>query len=241
MHDASVPTAPTGPYSPDPALKQRAEDACLLMFSGGRDSTLAAMRIGRSSSKLVLVTVSSGHLVGIERVRRRLAELAGLLPAETRWLLVRQPEALRTDTSFYKQTCLPCHHAYVVVSGAISRSVGASRLAFGYAGYQADWPEQTPMALQSLSSVLARHGITLELPVHDIASREEAIRELKAMGLTSDSLEQKCLQQVTNLRLDDNLLTQQVRLWERAIDESMSQLAGINIEVLEETLLGSLI
>jgi hypothetical protein len=135
---------------------------------------------------------------------------------------------------------LPCHHAYVVVSGAIAASAGANRLAFGYAQYQADWPEQTPVALQSLSKVLARHGIALELPVHDISSREHAIRELEALGLSSASLEQKCLQQVTNVRLDDDLLSQQVHLWEQAIDGSMKRLDEISIEVLEDTVLGNL-
>jgi PP-loop superfamily ATP-utilizing enzyme len=58
-------------------------DACLLMFSGGRDSTLAAVRMTRRGSPLILVTVSSSHLVGIDRVRRRLGELARIIPIET--------------------------------------------------------------------------------------------------------------------------------------------------------------
>jgi len=52
----------------------------------------------------------------------------------TPWLRARQPTELQTDTSFYEQTCLPCHHAYVVVSGVLARRLGAHRLAFGYAG-----------------------------------------------------------------------------------------------------------
>jgi len=27
---------------------------------------------------------------------------------------------LKTDTSFYKQTCLPCHHSYVVASSVLA-------------------------------------------------------------------------------------------------------------------------
>ena len=64
----------------------------------------------------MLVTVTSTHLVGMEQVRQRLKELARLLPKDTPWIHVRQPEELKTDTSFYDRTCLPCHHAYVVVS-----------------------------------------------------------------------------------------------------------------------------
>jgi PP-loop superfamily ATP-utilizing enzyme len=214
-------------------------DACLLMFSGGRDSTLAAVRMTRRGSPLILVTVSSSHLVGIDRVRRRLGELARIIPIETPWLLARQPTELRTDTSFYEQTCLPCHHAYVVVSGALAKITGLRHLAFGYAGYQSDWPEQTPFAV-GLKGVLAKHGIELELPVQDIGTREDAIRELAELGLTVDSLEQKCLRQVTNIRLDGELLRRQVHLWEEAIDRSMAQINAIKIEILDECLLGAL-
>lgn len=215
-------------------------DACLLMFSGGRDSTLAAVRMARRGSPLVLVTVSSSHLVGIDRVRQRLRELAGIIPVETPWILVRQPTELRTDTSFYEQTCLPCHHAYVVISGVLASITGLRRLAFGYACYQSDWPEQTPVAVKSLGRVLARHHVTLELPVQEICAQQDAIRELAELGLTTDSLEQKCLRQVTNVRLDDGLLRRQVQLWEEAIDRSMAQINAIQIEVLEERPLGVL-
>lgn len=205
----------------------------LLMFSGGRDSTLAAMRMGRDGLPMALVTVSSSHLVGIGRVKKRLKELAGRLDDSTPWLHVRQPIELRTDTSFYEQTCLPCHHAYVVVSGVLARSLGADRLAFGYAGYQGDWPEQTPLAIARLTAVLGRHGIALELPVYEIASKEAASAELSALGLSTDALEQKCLRQVTNVALPDDHLRNQVELWENAIDRSLARLDEINVEVLE--------
>ena len=96
-----------------------AAEPTVVMFSGGRDSTLAAMRLHLLGVPVTLVTVTSTHLVAIESVRRRLTELLQHLPGDTRWLLVQQPEELRTDTSFYEQTCLPCHHAYVVASAAL--------------------------------------------------------------------------------------------------------------------------
>jgi hypothetical protein len=74
------------------------------------------------------VTITSSHLIGMNLVRRRLSELSKVLPETTPCLNVRQPVDLRTDTSFYEQTCLPCHHAYVVVSGAIATVTGATRV-----------------------------------------------------------------------------------------------------------------
>lgn len=215
-------------------------DACLLMFSGGRDSTLAAVRMARRGLPLLLLTVSSNHLVGVERVRQRLRELAKIVPAETRWILIKQPAELGTDTSFYQQTCLPCHHAYVVVAAVLARFTGLRRLAFGYASYQSDWPEQTPLAVESLGRVLARHEVTLELPVHDIYAPQDAVRELAEFGLSTASLEQKCLRQVTNVKLDHDLLAQQVRLWEEAIDRSVAQIDAIRIEIVDAVTLGAL-
>ena len=210
----------------------------LLMFSGGRDSTLAAVRMRSAGPSLTLVTVSSSHLVGIDRVRMRLKELAAHLAPETQWYHVRQPVELRTDASFYEQTCLPCHHAYVVVSSVIARSLGASHLAFGYAGYQQEWPEQTALAVSQLREVLARHAIELELPVYDIRSKEAAIEHLRSFGLSTDALEQKCLRQVTNTALSEEKLIQQIDFWELAIDRSITRIEEISIETIEQRMLG---
>lgn len=228
-----------GPHLPDRWFGSGLRTPCLLMFSGGRDSTLAAVRLHRAGTSIALVTVTSGHLVGIDRVKRRLGELAVMLPPDTPWIQVRQPVDLRTDTSFYEQTCLPCHHAYVVVSAAMAVSASARCLAFGYARYQADWPEQTPLAVSSLRRVLARYGIRLELPVHDLPSREAALAELASLGMSGEALEQKCLRQLTNVPLSDERLGQQVELWEQAIDRSIAALPGIRIEVLDRASLGA--
>jgi hypothetical protein len=185
------------------------------------------------------VTISSSHLVGPQNVRRRVQELAQHLSPTTPWILVRQPDELKTDTSFYEQTCLPCHHAYVVAGAAVAAKAGLSSLAFGYAEYQNTWPEQTPLAVGRLTGVLARHGIKLILPVHNLASREEAIAQLAAKGLSPEALEQKCIRQITNVELELRTLQQQIDLWEKAIEVSLGMLDSINIEVMEATDLGS--
>ncbi len=212
-----------------------AESSCVLMFSGGRDSSIAAVRLAKQGARLHLVTVSSGHLLGIENVRRRLMELKPLLPPSTKWLQVRQPHDLKTDTSFYEMTCLPCHHSYVVASCIIAAKHQAKRLAFGYARYQSNWPEQTPLAIERLRSVLWAYGIALDLPVYDLASRESAIEILRRLGVSTASLEQKCIQQISNVTLTDDRLISQITLWEHAIKSSMAQLDDIAIEVLEES------
>ena len=217
------------PYEPEPGKP----NPCVLMFSGGRDSTLAAVRLYRQGYRPTLVTISSGHLVNIRAVRERLCELRSVLPDKTRWMRIRQPEALRTDTSFYERTCLPCHHAYVVAGAVLALKLKTQRLAFGYATYQGSWPEQTQEATRRLGEALARHAIELLLPVYGIASREQAVEELQANGLDPRALEQKCLQQVTNVELPPDLLTKQIQQWEAAIDASVSEIDRVDLEVLE--------
>ncbi len=213
---------------------------CVLMFSGGRDSTLAALRLHDQGYGLTLVTVSSDHLVGIDAVRRRLREISRILPPDTRWLRLRQPQELWTDTSFYEKTCLPCHHAYVVVAAAVALSVGTKALAFGYVGYQSTWPEQTPMAIARLDAVLGRNGVQLLLPVYDLTSRDEAERELEVRGVSRNSLDQKCVQQVENVSLPEDKLTAQIALWERAIETSVSSLSLVEMNTIESTTLAQL-
>ncbi|QPF92315.1 hypothetical protein [Bradyrhizobium commune] len=215
----------------------RLEAGCAVMFSGGRDSTIAAARLSQAGTTTFLITISSGHLVGIQRVRQRIREMNAILPPSTRWLHVKQPMALKTDTSFYEKTCLPCHHSYVVASSVLAARLKIPNLAFGYASYQSSWPEQSPIAITRLSSILARHGIKLVLPAYDLISREEAEKTLQKLGLSSESLEQKCLQQVSNVSLSDDILRQQVDLWGSAIDASISKLSEIEVEVLEDTMI----
>ena len=224
----------------EPATAPLVTRPCVLMFSGGRDSSIAAVRLGETGPPLTLVTITSDHLYGIEAVRLRLAELAKHLPADTRWLRIKQPVDLATDTSFYEQTCLPCHHAYVVVAAVVARALNAGRLGFGYTGYQSDWPEQTPVAIARLRAVLADYGIALELPVADLASREEAEVELQGLGLSSASLEQKCSRQVTNLVLDEERLLAQVSLWEGAIRRSMDELDRIPAAIMDDATIGDI-
>lgn len=202
------------------------------MFSGGRDSTLAVSRLQTLGYRQTLVTVTSDHLSGLDAVKRRLGELKAILSPETEWLHIRQPHELLTDTSFYERTCLPCHHAYVVIAAAVAKTLKSEILAMGYVGYQNEWPEQTPLAVNRLTAALNRYGINLILPVYNLSSRDAAQQELTENGLSALALEQKCSRQVTNVSLPEEKLSGQIELWEKAIDASMSQLDAIEIEVL---------
>ena len=210
------------------------------MFSGGRDSTIAAVRLADAGEGLVLVTVSSGHLIGIDRVRSRVLELRAVLPPDTRWVTVRQPRDLRTDTAFYKRTCLPCHHAYVVIAAAFARMTASPKVAFGYVSYQNSWPEQTALAVTRLRAVLDHFRLGLVLPAYDLASRDQAIAELIARGLNGNALEQKCLRQVSNVALGQLVLESQIERWATALEASLASLEAIELTIMDSVRIASL-
>jgi hypothetical protein len=215
-------------------------DSAVLMFSGGRDSTIASIRLHEEGYGQTLVTVTSDHLNGINLVRRRLIELRQLLPPTTKWLQLRQPKTLPGTQHFNPRTCLPCHHAYVTLAGRVLRQTEATALAFGYAQYQNSWPEQTPMAIESLTRVLSRHGVTLLLPAYSVASKSEALQLLTSYGVSTEALEQKCVKQVFNITLPEDQLRKEVQQWESAIGASLEDQTLQSLEVIEQTTLGDL-
>jgi predicted subunit of tRNA(5-methylaminomethyl-2-thiouridylate) methyltransferase len=218
---------------------KRTENACVLLFSGGRDSTIAAVRLSSLFERLILVTVTSEHLVGMDSVRQRLAELKSHLQETTQWLHVLQPTAMPSDQLFRAPTCLPCHRSYAAIGTIVAERFNADSLAFGYTRYQSAWPEQTPYAVERLTHVLAARRIRLELPVYDIASKSEAVAELAKYRFSTGALEQKCLRQQFNIMLEPSRLKAEIAIWEQTLIEALAASSKLRIEILAESALGS--
>jgi hypothetical protein len=214
--------------------------SCVLLFSGGRDSTLAAIRLSSIFDHLMLVTVTSGHLVGMESVNKRLIELKSHLKPDTQWLNVVQPEALPSDRYFEAATCLPCHRSYTVIGSIIAERSRADSLAFGYTKYQSAWLEQTPAATACLIRVLQARKIKLSLPVYELASKNDAITQLEHYRLSSMALEQKCTQQQFNVALDSSKAIAELKAWEVALTETLSNQSEIVLEILADRKLGDI-
>ena len=207
---------------------------CVLLFSGGRDSTISAIQLSDLFERLILVTVTSQHLVGMDAVYRRLVELKPYLSSKTRWIHALQPTEMPGDQLFHAATCLPCHRSYTAIGAVLAERFKADSLAFGYTSYQSTWAEQTPYAIDCLKRTLLSRGIHLILPVYDIASKDDAIAELKKYQLSPVALEQKCIQQQFNIALDQERLKEEVDLWHRALINALAVLDEIQIEIAAE-------
>ena len=202
---------------------------CTLMFSGGRDSTLAAVRLLRQRYRLILVTVSSDHLIGVDRVKRRIEELRSIASVHAVWIHLAQPATFTPAMNTAHQTCLPCHAVYAALGYRIAVDNQTPNLAFGYVGYQAHWLEQTPQAINIMQYRLRDRGINLLLPVSDVSSKSQAVRQLQDAGLTHGALEQKCLKQQLNVTLSPPALTAELQRWDRALERSLDLAADVDI------------
>ena len=206
---------------------------CVLMFSGGRDSTLAAIRLARTYRSLILITVTSDHLIGIENVKRRVTQLKPHVSEKAEWLVVAQPPLPRIE-SLAAATCLPCQRAYAVIGAVIAMQRRVGDLALGYAKYQGTWPEQTPQAISKLKRVLEVFGIKVMFPVYDLNSKAEAQAELTRYGLAVESLEQKCLRQETNVEIPPALLERELDIWGTSITRLLENARRIPVSVASQ-------
>jgi hypothetical protein len=95
---------------------------CVLLFSGGRDSSVAAIRLARSFGRLVLLTVKSPHMTGLSNVESRLEELKKVLSVRCEWIVVPE-KRLRSDKPPPEIGCIGCHFGYFasVLSCSLSR------------------------------------------------------------------------------------------------------------------------
>jgi hypothetical protein len=166
--------------------------SCVLLFSGGRDSSLAAIRLAKLFDRLVLVTIMSPHMSGLGKVYARLDELKRVLESRCEWMLVGETRLAPGGIGDLNLGCIDCHFGYFLTVHSIARQIGGACIACGFVRYQNAWVEQSPYAVESLSQVMRDHGMELVLPVADIASKEEAEAELRASGVSVKSLELKC-------------------------------------------------
>lgn len=208
------------------------QELCLIMFSGGRDSTIAAVRMANSKRKLSLVTVTSDHLKGISAVKERLIELKRYLSGDTNWILVSDSNLTAPVLSIAPKTCLPCFLKYNSLGVMLARKLGASYLAFGFTGYQSSWPEQAPYAVDKLAEVLSDLGIHLEIPVYDIKTKNEVTRELQRLGLSISALEQKCTRQTMNEEIPSELLEKAIDEWTSALRLAVSSNLALDINII---------
>ena len=165
-----------------------------LMFSGGVDSTYAAVRLGREFDEVHLLTFHNeyGHY-RMERTARRFEEIRKLLPGKAfhRIVSIRQLfekvvlADLKADIEKYQSGfvwCMGCKLAMHATQISYDIENGIDRAADGSSAETSEMVEQTLISISMITHLYEDYGIRFSPVAYD-ETRRAKIDELKARGV----------------------------------------------------------
>lgn len=172
-----------------------------VLFSGGRDSTLAAcLTHEHTEAPVHLLTMENGFGHGPRLAGLRVRELDGALGGESirhHTLSVRglaQLIAIRDIENDFRDF----HTNLVTLGSALAMIARAAVFALahelpsvvtGYSGYQRHFPEQSDAAIAWFEDVLTQHGLRLECPIRSYESQRDVKDALLLYDVSGKSLE----------------------------------------------------
>jgi 7-cyano-7-deazaguanine synthase in queuosine biosynthesis len=173
-----------------------------IMFSGGRDSSLAAVRYCMSGKRVRLLRFATGLGIPSELPKIREQELRTIFPGQVLedtpiipvHGIVRRLALATIEMDFQSFAGknlvllgekLALHCASVIY--CLREAIGV--LADGSSGYQKELPEQRPIAIDFFHEISTEFGIKYETPVLECLSVQEVRFELLEAGLSTKSLE----------------------------------------------------
>ncbi|WP_156365741.1 hypothetical protein [Nocardiopsis sp. NRRL B-16309] len=173
----------------------------IVMFSGGRDSSLAACLEANSGSEILLMTAKTGATIETDIIDVRVDEIMKAFPRKVVGHL--RPHSagifrriaiadIEEDFRKYGTNLILLGHQMAIQCEAIiaARVNGVSRTVTGFSSYQADeFMEQMPIAIKVSEDLFASYGITFEAPVRSYSSLDDVKFQLLDFGVTTKSLE----------------------------------------------------
>ena len=179
-------------------------EEAVLLFSGGRDSSLAVVRLIEMGYKIHLLTFDNGATEDIAKSNLRLSEYSDEIKKNiiTRKIINSKElfkkialSNIETDITHFQKNliCMGCKMAMHTISLNYCLKNGIKVIADGYTYYQKEWPEQMPKAIDEIKKFHGQYGVKYVNPVYDIRSKEKAKEELDSYELSTNSLEGKCI------------------------------------------------
>ncbi len=177
----------------------------LVLFSGGRDSTLAVCQLAALGKKITLMNCLNGTTIRNEIVKERVTELKERFPCHLKQFiqvptfgLFRKLAFSQIEEDFrcYKTNlmCLGCKMAAHTQAILYCIENDIKVIADGYNRYQAgEFMEQRPEAIEILKNFSAEYGLLYINPIYDCLSKKEVKYELFNYGLSTKSLEGTCV------------------------------------------------
>lgn len=176
-----------------------------LLFSGGRDSSLACSVLARQGYHIHLLTFNNGATASNNLIEYRISELQALFPKQIigweripSYGLFKKIALSRIEQDFqnYKINliCLGCKLAMHTKALQYSISHDINILASGNTKYQSNWSEQNPVAINILEGFCKKFGVEYINPIYNLLDSEDQAKEmLYDMGFSPKALEATCL------------------------------------------------
>lgn len=177
------------------------QDTALVLFSGGRDSSLAACLEANAGRDLLLMTARTGATIATDVVSNRVEEIRRAFPSiAVEW---HQPHSagifrriaianIESDFAKYKTNLILLGHQLAIQCEGITLALrrGIPRVISGFSGYQADeYMEQMPVAISVSRRLFKAYDLTFETPIAGYESLNEVKFQLLDFGVTTKSLE----------------------------------------------------
>lgn len=183
----------------------------LLMYSGGKDSTLTAIRLKNESYNIHFVHFDNGYMRDSDKpyltYKKTFSQIEGYhfdfensgisikqLFEEyfSKWQISSSEEIKSNGTLTSEIRCLSCRMAMYTKAIMIAKEKGYKYIAEGARISQKFMLEQLPM-IERLKKLASAYGIELLFPVLYLEDDQEEINELLSNGFSAKSWESKCI------------------------------------------------
>ena len=183
-----------------PEANLGASNTVIVLFSGGRDSSLAACLLAASGRSVHLLTTFNGATIKGEVANYRYEELrtsfSDLITRRTivpSFGLFRRIalETIESDFARFKTNLIPLGDALAThtIAADFALEHNLSVIASGYAQYENAFPEQMPQVVALTRSFLQEYRITYLTPVYSYTHRNQVKQHLLEFGISPKSLE----------------------------------------------------
>lgn len=176
--------------------------AQVVLFTGGRDSTLTASLLMTKGVPVFLLSADSGASIHRKVTKYRIKELYRRFGSELlighqkmdvsgsfRLLALKDiEEDILTD----KKNLVVMGEKLAIMAHTINfcKRNGYTTVNCGYAKYQEEFPEQREQSVIFLEGLLEKYGIKLNCPIYNIAESIEDVKyRLMELGLSNKPLE----------------------------------------------------
>ena len=187
--------------------QERKDNDCLLLYSGGKDSTLAAIRLYNAGYNIHFIHFDNGHMLDQDKPYLTFQETFNkeqeyyfdyeLSSVDIKQIFEEYFNNISSDmtndpTLLSEIRCLSCRMAMYTKAIQIAKERGYKFIAEGARISQKFMLEQLPIT-NRLKDLASSQGIKLLFPVLYVDDDQKEIEELLAHGHSSKTWESKCL------------------------------------------------